>query len=336
VGAVFPERHVARIFGVMTAVWGVATVLGPLVGGLFGGVGEWRWLFWAFAAQCGVFIVAALLLLKPGATGDEGRAPWAQLGLVILGVGLIGAADITGSLVLSSVLLVGSLAAFGASVRLPGVTRHSLLPQAAGDPRSVIGAGYLSYFALSGSAMGFSVYAPALMQKLYGLSPLASGYVAGLESLGWTVAAFAVAGSAARLHSRIIRIGGVSIVLALVALAFVTRAGPLFAIFVAGGVLGAGFGLTSGLIGRRVIAAAGEGERELASAGINSVRLVGSAAGACLSGAIANFLGFTTGVSLGSAQASAVWLFALAVPIALLGALGAWRVGAEGLPEAEA
>ena len=32
------------------------------------------------------------------------------------------------------------------------------------------------------------------------------------------------------------------------------------------------------------------------------------------------------GVSLAAAQASAVWLFALSVPVALIGALGAWRV----------
>jgi predicted MFS family arabinose efflux permease len=98
-------------------------------------------------------------------------------------------------------------------------------------------------------------------------------------------------------------------------------------------VLGAGFGFSSGLTGRRVIAAAGEGERELASAGINSVRLVGNAAGACLSGMIANLLGMASGVSLASAEATAVWIFALAIPIALLGAAGAWRVGAPGVSE---
>ena len=31
-GSIFPARHLARIFGMMTAVWGVATVLGPMVG----------------------------------------------------------------------------------------------------------------------------------------------------------------------------------------------------------------------------------------------------------------------------------------------------------------
>ena len=30
----FPERHLARVFAAVTGVWGVATLLGPLFGGL--------------------------------------------------------------------------------------------------------------------------------------------------------------------------------------------------------------------------------------------------------------------------------------------------------------
>jgi predicted MFS family arabinose efflux permease len=124
-------------------------------------------------------------------------------------------------------------------------------------------------------------------------------------------------------------------VVSLVGLSVVMRAGPLAAILIAGTVLGAGFGFSSGFTGRRVIAAAGEGERELASAGINSVRLIGNAAGACLAGVIANLLGLAGGVTTHAAQAVAVWLFALTIPIALLGFLGAWRVGEPRLPEAD-
>ena len=328
IGAMFPARHLARIFGVMTAIWGVATVLGPLVGAAFAEGGAWRLLFWAFAAQCFVFVGAAVWLLPEDAPAASHRTAWGQIGLVLAGVGLIGAADLTPSLALASVLCLVSLVVFIAAVRIK-TGEGGLFPRAAGDVTTTIGAGYLSYFALTAAAMCFSVYAPALLQTLFGLSPLAAGYAAGLEALGWTIAALAVAGLAERWHGPIIRLGAAAIVGSLAAMVAVMRAGPLPAILVAAFVLGAGFGLTSGYIGRRVIAAAAdEIERELASAGINSVRQVGNAAGACLAGIVANLLGLAAGMSVAAAQGAAVWLFALSVPVALVGAAGAWRVAA--------
>ena len=169
--------------------------------------------------------------------------------------------------------------------------------------------------------------------RLDGLSPLVAGYAAGLEALGWTVAALAVAGLGQHWHGPIIRLGAACVVVALALLALVMRAGPLAVILIAATVMGAGFGFSSGFTSQRVIASAGEGERELTSAGINSVRLVGAAAGACLAGIIANLLGWSSGVTTPTANAAAVWLFALAVPIAVVGAAGAWRVSAPGVRE---
>ena len=217
---------------------------------------------------------------------------------MLAGVGLIGAADLTGSVWLAAGLCLASVAIFIFAVRMRAAG-GGLFPRAAGDPTTTIGSAYLSYFALTAAGMCFSVYAPALLQKLYGLSPLVAGYAAGLEALGWTVAALGVAGLGERWHGPIIRLGVVCIVVSLAALAVVMRQGPLWAILVAAFVMGAGFGFTSGFIGRRVIAAADdETERELASAGINSVRQIGNAAGACLAGIVANLLGVSAGVSL--------------------------------------
>jgi MFS family permease len=328
IGAIFPERHLVRTFALMSSIWGIATVLGPLVGGLFAEGGHWRGLFWAFGAQAILFVLAAGGLLERGGTTADRRAPSRQVALVLVGVGLIALADLANSALLAALLCALSVAVFAASLRLPTRPGEGLFPRDAGNPAGVIGAGYLANFALMAASMGFSVYGPALLQKLHGLSPLMAGYVAGFESMGWTVAALAVSGLPARWHGAIIRLGGLCVVGSIAALALVTRLGPVAAIVSAAGVLGAGLGLAFGFIGRRVIAAARDGERELTSAGINSVRLVGSAAGACLAGIVANLVGWSTGVTLTTSNAASVWLFALAVPVALIGAWGAWRVAA--------
>ncbi len=333
IGQVFPQRHLARVFGVMTSIWGIATVLGPLVGAVFAQGSHWRWLFWFFAAQCLAFVASARRML-PGdaAPAVDARTPGMQLALVLAGVGLIGAADLAGDAWIAGALCLASLVVFAAAMRLQAGP-HGLFPASAGDVTTVTGVAYLSYFALGAAAMGFSVYGPALLQKLYGFSPMLAGYAVGLESVGWTISALAVAGLEPRWHPPFIRLGGACVACSLAALAMVTRAGPIWAILAAATVLGAGFGLTSGFIARRVIASADEGEREVASAGINSVRQVGNAAGACLAGIIANLLGMAEGVALAPARATAVWLFALSTPIALVGAIACWRVASAKLAE---
>ncbi|MFI4973378.1 MAG: MFS transporter [Caulobacterales bacterium] len=324
IGSMFPERHLPRIFAFLTSVWGIATVLGPLVGGLF--AHQWRDVFWAFGAQGLAFVLAARLLVRPIPPPPLTRVPWDQLAVVVLGVGLIGAADLTAGALEPVALSALSVAAFAVAMRMTPRRGQPLFPRQAGDLRSVVGAGYAAFFLMSAASMGFGVYAPALLQKLYGLSPLAAGYAAGLEALGWTVAALAVAGLRGRAQDLCLRGGSLAILASLVCLCGVMKSGPLALPLVAGALMGAGFGLSYGFTSQRILASAPPAERELASAGIPTVRLIGNAAGACLAGAVANLLGFARGVSWPTAQGVAVWIFVIAVPLAAIGVAASWRV----------
>src|SRR5436190_768419 len=93
----FPNRMLPRMYAATASVWGIATVLGPMLGGAFADAGVWPWVFWFFAVQ-GVAVGAASLWLLPSSEiGDKGaRIAWLQLALVTVGVGLIGAADVAG------------------------------------------------------------------------------------------------------------------------------------------------------------------------------------------------------------------------------------------------
>ncbi len=44
---VFPERLWARAFALVSSMWGIATLVGPAIGGVFAEFGAWRWAFFA-------------------------------------------------------------------------------------------------------------------------------------------------------------------------------------------------------------------------------------------------------------------------------------------------
>ena len=86
IAVLFPERHLARVFAAVAGVWGIATVLGPMVGGIFAETGDWRMVFWLFVAQAGLFAIAAPFLLKATAPAEKTGVPWLQLGVLGLAV----------------------------------------------------------------------------------------------------------------------------------------------------------------------------------------------------------------------------------------------------------
>ena len=79
----FPPARWPQLLAVISAVWGVSALLGPLIGGAFATAGLWRGGFWAFAAQALALAAAMPLLLgrracaRPaGGAGAVAAASW--------------------------------------------------------------------------------------------------------------------------------------------------------------------------------------------------------------------------------------------------------------------
>ena len=130
--------------------------------------------------------------------------------------------------------------------------------------------------------MGLSVYGPAVLQTLRGLSPLASGYVVGAEAVFWTAVSLPVAGLTGYWPDRLIRLGALSISAGLASCALVFVEGHLAWVVLASGLIGVGFGLSHAFITESILGDLHDEERAIGGAGIATVRLTGAAAGSAM------------------------------------------------------
>jgi MFS family permease len=327
IAQLFPDRHWARVFASVTFIWGIATILGPLFGGVVVQTGDWRDVFWLFALQAGAFSAAAPLLLSGSTKAGGGPGiPWTQLAILGAGVAAIAVADVVKGPAVSTGLVVAGLAILALVMGIDGRLRVRLFPHRAADLTTVCGAGYFAMFTLTAASMGFSIYGPPILQAVRGFSPLWAGYAIGAESMAWTVAAMSVSHAGPTWDARWIRLGAVMLTVSLVILALTMADGPLAWMLIGGALMGAAFGFAWAFMSRRLLAALSDEDRAIGSSAITAVRQTGAAAGAAISGVAANLAGFSEGLTAETARAASPWVFVSVIPLALVGAWGAFRL----------
>lgn len=325
--ASFPEWLWARLFAAAAGAWGIASIAGPLVGGVFSTGHAWRGAFWTFAAQGLVFGVASAFLLNDRRSGDHTTAmAWRTLGTLMLSVGLIAAANVTRSAAVSCVLLLGGTLAFLLALRVNQCPGEGLLPNDVARPWTTSGAGFAMIFALEVGTVGLNVYEAAILQSVYHVTPLIAGYVVCSMAMGWTAAAFLVSGAPERRHSRLIVSGAATVLVGYAALTATIARAPLGDVAASGLAVGAGFGLAWSLLTQRIVSALPAQDRTLGASAIPTTQLMGGAVGAAGAGALANVLGLSHDFSARHAMQSAPYLFGAFIPFVALGVLAAIRV----------
>ena len=326
----FPEHLWRRVLSSLAGVWGAATVLSPLIGGLFAQAGFWRGAFWLFAAQGLAFIVASALLVRrevrPADEAKRKGSPALQLVFLTLGVVAIAVAGQVSGMALAVVLGVAGLLAMVAFIRIDAGSPANLLPRRAADPgqrdRSRAADDLLPgdrlrrlrrlWASLDADALSRRPNHRRICHRLRrpGLDPGRPG--------GGRPAA---QGRRAVYPRR--RGSGPAVV---ACLAIATPHGGLIAIAVCALTMGAGFGAAWSFTTSRIVADSVPGEQALASSSVPTAQMIGSAVGAAAAGAIAGQLGFGRGIDASRAAQAGFWLFVAFIPVAAAGCLAAWRV----------
>ena len=199
--ASFVPEHRAAAIGTWAGASGIATALGPFVGGFLLDHGGWRWIF-VINLPLAAAVLALTLRFVPESRDQQasGRLDWVGAALTVAGLGvltwgLIGAGEATGPVTIGRCAV--GLALLAAFIAYERVARPPLMPLSLFGSRvfaAANGMTFLVYGAL-GAVMFFLV---VQLQVSAGFSPLASG----LASLPVTVALFALSARFAEIAQR--------------------------------------------------------------------------------------------------------------------------------------
>lgn len=330
----FDQRSWNRLFGVVALIWGVGSLLGPLIGAVFAGHHAWRGAFWFFALQALVACAAAMIWLLPDLRPKPVAQKWPLPTLSVLTAAtlIIGESGVAKGPVPSTLCLLLGAALLYFSARIDGASSARLLPSQLLRVQHPLGAGLIMVFALAMSTTGFWVYGPLVLKTLFGTSPLVAGYILAAEALAWSAATIAIARSNFDAERFLIRFGTALVAAGAAGFALAVPAGSLSGMVVCALLQGGGFGLCWPSVVHRIVRLADSNDQALAAAAPSAVQRIGYAVGAAGAGIAANLSGLAGGVSVVAAKAAAFWVFAAFIPI-LLGALFcAWIFTAESLP----
>ena len=141
---VFPEDLWPRVFGLFAGVWSVSVPIGPLIGGLFAGYGNWRGAFFAITGVGGLLGVAALFILPAdpvNADATEIRVPGLRVTLICAAIALLSLASVLMGPAIKSAFIVAAIGTFVLMLRIDREATVALLPSDAFSLRSATGAG---------------------------------------------------------------------------------------------------------------------------------------------------------------------------------------------------
>jgi len=319
----FPEPLWPRVGSLLSGTWSISILVGPLVGGTFATWGNWRGSFYAVTISAVVLAVFALQSL-PRARGGRGgtvrRMPVGRVALICAAIAVMSAASVVGTLAAKAGLFAVAVAALVAMLALDRRSTSPLFPSDAFSLGSVTGVALWFALLVSLAYSPLSIFVPIFLQSLHGFDPLVAGYIVAGASLGWTVAAVAVAGLPVRWSDRMMVAGPLAMSAGLLGVGLFMTAQPVAVLPALIVLTGLGIGVCWVFGVQGIMAGAKPGERDLASGSVATVQQTGLALGAAASGIVANVAGLSGGLTTGNISSAAFWVPISFVVVAMVAA----------------
>jgi MFS family permease len=351
VSELYPQELRTRILALISAIWGVAALIGPLIGGIFAEIGWWRGAFWSTTPIIAGFTLVAWLSLPGQAVpGKFPRFPirrMSTLAIAVLAAGISGSAgDMLGSagdnggepilaggalLAVQGALLLLSLLLLLRTFRIDAASEKRLFPPRPLAIRTPVGAAYWIFLLFSVTHTALGMFLPLSLQVLHGVTALVAGYSVAAFALSWTAASFLTASWRGPSERRAILGGPLLTAVSLGLLTLTIDNGSVYVIYPL--VIGSGLGIGAANLHltSTTMRLAEPGYETLTASSIPTVRSLGISLGAALAGLVANAAGMDRGIDPETVRRAVLWVYSLATlcpAVAFLLALAFMRMTA--------
>ena len=292
IGDIYGAEGRAKAQGAISAVWGVSSIAGPLLGAFIVEHLNWPLVFWINLPVGGAAALLFGLFLHENVARHKHRIDWpgallfaaaaAALLLALIQGAALPKAVVIGLLVAAVVL---GIVFFRQQLRVTEPMMQLDLWR-----NRVIAISNIGALSVGAIMMGVTLVLPIFVQGVMGQPPLAAGLVIGAMSIGWPAATTVSGWFMTRTSYRTVALTGALILVAgSVFLLFLTsERGPVWA-GAGAAIIGIGMGFTTIVYLISIQSGVDWQQRGAATASNVFMRMLGQVVGAALYGAILNY-----------------------------------------------
>lgn len=247
---IYPIEKRAKILGLNSSAWGIASVFGPLFGGFIVDALSWHWIF-LVNVPIGIILIVlvAIFLVEPKKEKQEKKpvdiaGSLSLMGVLLLllyGFQIIGSPDV--SLLIKVMSFVGAIILFAGFVWIEKRAQDPVISLDLFKNHLFVTVNLVAAL-LSGFLIGVEVYIPMWMQGVLGMKAAMGGMALAPMSLTWIVGSFLTGRLIEKYQAKhILQLGLSFSFVGGLALALVPVSTPFWIFVLIASILGIGFGI---------------------------------------------------------------------------------------------